>query len=394
MSWELVTIGGVPLRESQTADLGEEALGVSGREMNTITTSAEVLAAHGDIPQLADQTVPVVFEGKPHLSGFYRVAGASSSLRRMAGGRLVIANWEVTLERVGSERDVEVESRVPSIARLDELAGTQTPSFWHAPAVGASSYWTGATVPSASTTRVSADGPVPVYTGIPASTAPRWTVAAADYLKGSVRVLLDGIRRVGSFTPPHSSWQVDNGLVRVAGDVDGSVTVAAWVDNNWRSVKGYQFTVTGAPLTTIPEFSILRNDPEEVAVRLSYPTTPGRVTVDLSLRRGSRFVAGTVKRHSTTALGVVRTAAETAAAVTGGLRASAADADGNRFVMGTTRTATTATGTAAISKASVTAFDFFLGHEFGASPATHDTFASLLAQFIAAGGVRTRIVRR
>jgi hypothetical protein len=136
---------------------------------------------------------------------------------------------------------------------------------------------------------------------------------------------------------------------------------------------------------------VLRNDPEEVTVRLSYPTAPGRVTVDLGLRRGSRFVTGGIKRHASATLGVARTAAEAATVVTGGLRATSADADGNRFVMGSSKTLTTATTTAAISKASVTQLDFFLGHEVGASPAAGDAFADLLAQYLGTSGDRTRV---
>jgi hypothetical protein len=79
--------------------------------------------------------------------------------------------------------------------------------------------------------------------------------------------------------------------------------------------------------------------------------------------------------------------------VTGGLRATAADGDGNRFVMGSSKTLTTATGTAAISKASVS-LDFFLGHEVGTSPAGGDAFADLLVQYLGTAGDRTRVVRR
>jgi hypothetical protein len=147
-------------------------------------------------------------------------------------------------------------------------------------------------------------------------------------------------------------------------------------------------------VTSDPELTILRNDPEQAQIRLTYPSTPGRLTVDLLLRRGSRFVTGVIKRHSAATLGVARTAAETAAAVTGGLRATAADADGNRFVMGSTRNLTTTTSTASIAKAVVTSLDFYLGHEVGASPASGDAAADLFAQYLHAGGETIRVVRR
>lgn len=393
MTSPVVTVAGMELLEIRSTPQSEGVVSVAGRDWTSRHTAAEVRAIHDNVNQLLDRTVPVLWDRKTQHNGFYRVTGASSVLTDVGGGDLVISDWQLTLERIGSSRDVEIESRVPTIPRLDELTGTQTPSYWHAPAVGFTSYWTGSTVPAGSVSRVSSDGTVTVHTGIPTSVAPRWTVPVESYLLGSSRILLDGIRRVGTHTPPHTSWELHNGLVRVAGAASGAVTVSAWDSGVWASAKGYQFTATSA-LTTTPEVSILRNDPEECAVRLSYATAVGRVTVDLSLRRGSRFVTGVVKRHSAATLGVVRTAAEAATAVTGGLYATAADADGNRFVMGSTRTVTAATGTAAISKASVTSFDFFLGHEFGATPATGDAFADLLAQYIASSGERVRVVRR
>jgi hypothetical protein len=62
--------------------------------------------------------------------------------------------------------------------------------------------------------------------------------------------------------------------------------------------------------------------------------------------------------------------------------------------MGSSRTATTVTVTAAISKASVLSFDFFLGHEVGASPQSGDAFADLLSQYLGTGGEQVRAVRR
>lgn len=395
MAWGAVTIGGIVFREAMQLADGGSALSLSGQEAHPPLTKAEVRARHLNVLGLRDTTVPVVFDDKSVADGFYRVTDVKSDLFSFASGSVLTASWSLSLERLGGERDVEFESRVPTIARSTELVG-QTPSFWHAPPPDTLDYYTGSTVPSATVTRESAEGNVIVYRGIPAGVSPRWTCPAADYVDASPRVSFDGIRHVGTDTPALAVWQVDNGIVRILGGADATFSVAAWDPeaDGWASVKSYVPTVAGVALTGWPELTVLRNDPEEVTVRLSYSVLPGRATVDLGLRRGSRFVTGVIKRHSSATLGVARTAAEAASVVTGGLRATSADADGNRFAMGSSKTLTTATGTAAISKAAQTALDFFLGHEIGSSPASGDAFADLLVQYLGTSGDRTRVVRR
>jgi hypothetical protein len=395
MAWGTVTVGGIVFRETFTLTDDGSTVKITGQEAHPPQTKAEVRARHRNVLGLLGSTVPALWTDKSVADGFFVVTDATSDLTDIAQGAVLVADWSMTLARVGGQRDVELESRVPTISRSTELVG-QTPSFWHVPPPDTQDYYTGSTVPSATVTRESAEGNLVVYRGIPASVAPRWTCSAAGYMDASVRVLFDGIRHAGTDTPALAVWQVDNALVRVLGGADATFSVAAWdpdVDD-WASVKSYVPTVAGVALTATPELTVLRNDPEEVTVRLSYPSAPGRATVDVGLRRGSRFVTGVFKRHSSATLGIARTAAEAASVVTGGLRATSADADGNRFVLGSSKTLTTATGTAAISKASQTSLDFFVGHEVGASPAAGDAFADLLVQYLGTSGDRTRVVHR
>lgn len=400
MSWGTVTIGGIVFREEFDVSVAQGALKIHGQESHPPQTRADVIAAHDNIVAAAAQAaqspliVPAVFSSKANLTGFYRLVDGQSDFDRFdESGNVQSATWQMTLVPVGTERDVEIESRIPAIARTTELAGV-TPVFWQAPAAGFLSYYTGPTVPAGSVSRLSADGTLAVQLGIPSTVYPRWTVKAADYMAGSARLLFDGIRRIGSNSPALTVWEVNNGLVQVLAGASGAFTVSCWGGTAWESPKSFQVTVNGTPVSSTPELTVLRNDPEQVTLRLVYPVGVGRVTVDLGLRRGSRFVTGVMKRHSAATLGVTRTAAEAATAVTGGVRATSADSDGNRFVLGSSRTVTTTTSTASIAKASQLQLDFFAGHEFGASPAAGDAMADLLAQYLAVSTERCRIVRR
>lgn len=397
MTWGTIELGPLSFRETITAAESSGKLTVVGQESTPPQTAAEVQAAHLNVLGLQGCTIPVVPTDKTELAGFYQVTDASSQLLNHAGGSVLSADWSVGLVRLGTERDVEFESRLTQVARSTDLAGPPAAVFWHAPPPGATSYYTGATVPSGTVTRQSADGAVPVYTGLPAGVFPRWTCPAAGYMAGSARVLLDGLRRAGLDTASSSSWEVSNGLVQVTGGTDATFTVAAWSPSSsaWVSAKGYVPTVNGTALTGVPELTIIRNDPEQVIARLSWPVSgAGRVSVDLSLRRGARAVAGVFKRQAAATLGISRTAAESATAVTGGVKASAVDADGNSFVLGSSKSTTATTSTASIAKASTLSLDFFAGHEIGSAPAAGDAFADLLSQHLGTVGDDTRAVRR
>lgn len=394
--WGTVTIDGIIFRETIDASDGD-SLELSGQESYPPSTSAYVRATHGNVVGLLGRDAVVSVSDKTQLSGLYRVTGADSTLTDHANGSVVKADWRIRLARLGTERDVEFESRVPTISRQTDLAGPPAVSYWHAAPAGVLDYFTGATVPSGSVTRGSAEGPVIVQRGIPADVAPRWTVAVADALNGSARVIIDGQRRAGLDTAdPDQSWAISNALLDVrsslttpaAFELSAVTTLGALV-----STKAIVPTVNGTALTTAPQFTILRNDLEEVTVRLAYPVGTGRLTIDLGLRRGSRFVTGIMKRHSAATLGIKLVTNETGTAQTGGLRATAADAGGNRYVLGSAKVPTITT-TGAISKASVTLFDFFAGHEVGASPATGDAYSDLLSQYLGTTGDRTRMIRR
>ena len=392
MTWGTVTIGGISLRETSDAQRDGSEVRISGQEANPPRSVAHVESVHANLTSMVGRTVPAVFTDKDELTAFYLVTGARAEMDTWAGGTLPSVSWEVGLARLGTERDVEIESLVPTIDR--QTAHAVTPVFWHATPVGVTSYHTGPTVPASSITRDSADGPVPVHLGIPEDVSPRWNATAENYLKGSVRLLFDGVQYVTQDTPEAVTWEMNNGLVRVQpGASDGQVSISAWDDAAWRSVKSFSITEAGVGLATDPEPTILRNEPEEAVLRLTYPTTAGRTTVDLSLRRGSRFVTGVIKRHSAIALGVRPAPTEsTGTLATGGIM-HAADADGNRTVLGSAAAVTASAANGGISLASATRLDFFLGHQVG-TPAAGDAYADLMAQYLGTMGEQARIVRR
>lgn len=394
MSWGTVTVGGVPFREELKVSASGDQLALTGQEAVPPRTRTQVMNAHMNVQGLMSRTVPIVFSDKVELSGFYTISSAQSSLYSLDNGSIMTASWQMTANFLGFDVDLEFESRVPTVQRLTQLSGI-TPAYWHAPPVNTQTYYTGQNTANQAITRISSDGPITVYSGIPSNVAPRWSIALADYLRGASRILLDGLWAVGTSTFDYTAWEMHNGLVRITTS-GPSIGIQFWSDSiaGWTTAKYWTPTVNGTALVTTPTVDILRNDPEEVTIRLVYPQSPGLFTVDLDLRRGARFVTGVIKRFSSATLGISRTAAEAANVVSGGLRATASDPENFRYTVGSTRTVTTTTSIASIAAASATRFDFFLGGEVVAAPQTGDAFADILAQYHGTTGERVRVVQR
>lgn len=400
MSYGTVTIGRLVLRETFPVTEGNDPSGgrtmaLAGQESSPPLTNAGVTARHDDILALPDSPMSVVFTDKPDRSGFYRVSDSSSEYTSTISTTLT-SDWKIGLVRLGSESETDLESRLTGTVRLNDfsLLGER----WHAPSIGHYSYYTGATIPTPAT-RASSDGSITVYRSVPSGISPRWGVAPTSYPGGRVRVLDGGVERAGADTPVSAGgWEINNALVRVRPlTSNGSLEVAAWDGSAWET-KNWNVTVaaSGAPITTWSAATVLRNDFEQCVLRLIAPLSPGRVTLDLTLRRGSRFVEGYLQRGDVQTLAVYLNVLENATNVASGgyVVATSNDANSNKATAGTARTFTPH-GSLGVQKGSATFLDFYLGAVVGGTGATAvDTATSLRDQYIGAMSEFTVGVRR
>jgi hypothetical protein len=141
-------------------------------------------------------------------------------------------------------------------------------------------------------------------------------------------------------------------------------------------------------MPAITSFAIVRNDPELVVVRFEAPRNTsagtGRRAVTLSLRRGAFHCSGVMTSDASATLKLERASTDAGTSITGGLRDSANDGDGNRWVMSCPDTMTKDTTNGAISLAASTQFKFMLGYELGGSGASTGNAASnLINQYLA-----------
>jgi hypothetical protein len=394
---ETVQIGRLTLHEDFPAALSSSADGgfsLSGIEFADTLTPDQTRRIVEDIRTLGNgAVVPVYWNSRPEQALYCRVASVSTSVARYATDANVIT-WSVDLERLGSEYEVDIESRISGpLTRNTNFAVTG--ERWDAPPIGHYAYWTGATIPSV-VVRTGSDGAMTVYRDIPA-TSPRWGCAPIDFPEGRVRFLDDTLReRPGAgFTVTPTDWELTNGHVRVTPTtLPGELAVAAFTGGSWQT-KLWTISTAGTPLPLPKSVTVLHNDFHEVSLRILYASAPGRFTVDVSLRRGSRFTELYVQGATSSTLAVKRSAVEAATAATGYIRATANDGVGNRYIVGSAHTHTQDLVNGGISLAATTKLDAFVGVIAGGSAAVAgDQAADIYEQYLGTPGEVVAAVRR
>lgn len=391
--WGTLTVGRITLRETVTvSEAGGDSrtLAVSGQESTPPLTRAVLTARHDDLLALsADQVLPVTWTDKPERDGYYTVSGPSADLTDQQG-EVVTSAWRLNLTRIGTPGETDLQSRLAGAARANDHS--LTGERWHAPPISHYAYYTGATLPTAAT-RSSADGTITIYRSLPAAVSPRWGCAPASYGLGRVRVISQGLERSGTDVPVNSAdWELSNALVRVR-LASGSLEIASYDGSSW-DTKAWTVTANSTTITSWDSATVLRNEYELCILRLTKSRSPGRTTLDLTLRRGSRVIEGYLQNDTSTTLSVSLTSSETTTTGTGYVVATSTDASGNKYTAGSARTFTThANG--GITKAATTTLDWYAGAVMNsASPAAVDAATVLRDHYVAALPEQVTGVRR
>lgn len=396
----IAQIGRLSLREALTTfddkvnqNTKVRSSAITGEESFPPSPLPFIQQVQDDIPGLMGAVLPVSFTNKTDRNGYYEVVDVGAQMTNMTG-ELVKVAWSFTLNRLGSDTEVDLESRLTGAsARNNSFAATGERT--HAPPVGHYAYWSGPTQPSV-VTRATADGSMLVYRGLPATANARWGCAVANYSLGRCRFVdANGLERAGlNFRTPDSSWSISNGLIQVRPGA-GALSVGAWTSGAY-AAKTWDILINGASLGLPTATVVLRNEYETTVVRLLWTqASPGRVTADLTIRRGSRLVEMYIQPEFSSTIKVVRQVTEAATAGTGYVRATANDGSGNRFVLGSAKTFTNDLTLGGISVASSVTLDAFIGVELAGSAAVSgDQAAQLYAAYLGMPSESIQVARR
>lgn len=349
---------------------GQESV-PSATEINTSSNMLE--AWRSDMAGMVGSFVPVTFTDKIGLNGYYTVTDSTADLQNWENEQQTLS-WAIGLNRVGTDFEVDIESRLTGTTRTNmfSLTGVR----WHSPSIGHYAYFSAIGNTPSVVNRVGSDGTHVVYLGLPAAqtTIPRWGCAVTSYLNGRCSFTdANGIERSGILFDPGSptGWTLANGLVQVTtspssgvlsvsywGGAPSSVGVAAF------SAKLWDLQFNGVSLGNVPlSVSLLRNEPEMIVLRMVFAyQTITRITCDLTLRRGARHVEVFLQSQVSGQFKVVRPTAEIATSASGYIYAATDDSGGAVYIVGSALSVTNDLANGGISSsASVLYMDALIG---------------------------------
>ncbi len=371
----------------QKISLSGTALGTTLAESKVLRDELVALAAMPGI------IVPITWTGDTSIDAFYRLVSASFDVQALHDRGFI--RFTVNADRAGSEGDLMFRSKLVGLALANDHGITDAESApFHAPPRGGYGYNPGSSVPSF-VTRTGSDGAIQVYEDVDFDVDPWWSVSAANFYAGGAQIEFGStlFTRSGVTTENlPDDWRISNELIRVSPNGSaGRLDVAHHDGTQWETAKVWRIQSGGADVGQWNAVRILRNTPEECSVRLTRDVSAGgELTLDLSVRRGSRFVTGYLSRHAAATLKVVLATAEAGATVTPsgassavGIDRTSNDGDGNRYIVGSARSFVNDLTNGGLSKASTTTLDFFIGSEIdGSSAAAGDTSADLCLQYL------------
>lgn len=395
-----IQLGRMVVREDlttaeQSDNAGARTMALTGQESIPRLSAAAVARQREDMLALPGLFLPVSFTIKDYLNGFYTVEDAQGTIEDWDDDLLVF-RWQLNLNRIGTESEVDVESRLGgSLTRVNDF--TVTGVRTHAPAIVHSSYWTNGTVTTA-VNRTGEDGVLKLYTGLAVNMSPRWATTPAGYLTGRVRFTDElGRERAGDGAKlPTLGWTLSNGLVRVRPLASGGVLeVASYTGGAWHA-KAWDITFAATTLGVFDYCTLVTNELGLVTLRLMKAMTNGRLYVDVTLRRGQRLAEVYVQSEFGGTIKIVRATTEAGSSSVGGtvVKTGAVDADNNRYIIGSARTFTPDIVNGGISKAAASTLDAFIGVVAGSSPVTGDTAADLQKQYVGLPNEMVQGVRR
>lgn len=370
---------------------------------------------------------PVVCGHDPSLTGFYKVLAVSVNTEPINYKTPYLFPYSVTVEQVpGYGKPVTESSLIGALrTNVSSITATNMTAYLLVPtnAVPSSTIAT-----YSSEQRTDADSLVDNFFSLANPTLPitfqfaldpkdptgtaytSWYQAAAKIesqaLDGSTyrTVIGRNIPYRTTVVQPGHDWRLSNSYIRVAPAVitgaAGSgcdITVSHWDGSAWDTAVRYTFTLATDNLAArgYTQVTVLRNDPAAVSIRLQVQINNRAWILDLTVRRGSRFVEC---RWSIDVAGVIivaRQATEAATAITGGIRATSNDASGNRYVLAAAQTTTNDLVNGKITSGSVTAYDFMIGSEVTGTSATgQGTAQNQIYQWICAQSETYRLVGR
>lgn len=339
--------------------------------------------------------LPLMWADDPRVDSFVIVDEVSLETQSLVDGGVVVA--QLGLTQLGGPGEVVFQSLLTGTVHGNDAGVDATEAApFHAPPGGHYAY---SPYHSTYVDRASEDGTIRVYTDVDWDVDPVWQVEVADFYNGGCRLHNAGRVVTGQHVaaPSATDWALSNGLVRLTPNgTNLRFDLEVYDGADWGGLNTVQVHAAAAEVTGSWKAPyVLKNTPEEVVVRLEADTAV-RLALDLSLRRGSRFVAGYLTRADAADLEITFEEGGASVTPTGAASVVAvvttATVDGHRQVVGAATASSRPTATTGVVAAASTTLDVFLGQELdGASAVAGDTAADLSLQYLGWLGERVAV---
>lgn len=349
--------------------------------------------------------LPVICNVDPSINGYYYLTDASVELSHSLGSLSDkgFFPYSVTLEYVASEH---LATTFTGGVMPNAYNNTSNPR------------WMGRTdlefmstggVPNTGGQRGGSEGQVRVIQ-IPDDGTHRRGIRPKDFYTRGCRLFATGDLIAGENIPADihdpMSWEINNTLVKAV-PIIGGIRVSMWQPSigDWTSpveilIYDQPFDGNQIQIDAWRVLYILRNDPDEVTVRVGQPRGVGgggMRMLDLTVRKGMRHIHCFYQvTYNQSQLHIRAVDGCSAVVDPWGLRRSVSDASGNRWFIGTRHSHTNNTGTNTMSRDTTTGpqprnvFDFFVAHiAGGANAAAYDVPGQIGSQYLTYLSART-----
>jgi hypothetical protein len=334
-----------------------------------------------------EPVVPVTWSDRGEFDGYYRPTDVQASLPVGSTKEAEpFLPWSVTLERVKDYRQPPLEvfgvygivSNALGITGADTMTAAPSLAVDWWPNVGTT---TGTRVADTGTLQIIVDISSPIST----TYLSRLSIAPAYYYIGACRAeyAVDNTptwrtvigRRAftTSDIPAANSVRISNGLVRVR--PTATTLQVQWYNGSaWSAATSFQLTQgASANVLNFIVGRVLLSSPTEVVLRIEAIIGGSGVvpyTVDLRLRRGSRNVQIRLAAYLSDSFGLRFASAVPSTTLTGGLRRTTNNADGNRELLISNTATTKNTSVGSITDPTIrNSVLFGIGAEVGGSSA-------------------------
>lgn len=407
--------GDVTMREPKSVDFNGNQVSIKGDVIATSFADATALRQQlvGLAENVDEPVVPMVWSTDTHLTGFYRVNSVSVPSDIVSKQRYYFP-YDLQLERVSQYGQPAFELTSVGTLRTNTagIVNSDTVDFtaWQVSNYAWFSGYSATTFSSNPENRSLYNGSAATAFLIKSNPASSHVLtlgcAPAQWYEGGPKVelsydsgstwrIVNG-RQIQNLA---EYWRLSNDLVRCRVASPGSsmdLLVSHYDGSQWDTEKRYTLTIFGQSLASTwraASVTVLRNDNIECVIRIAMLVGTNPWLIDLSLRRGSRFVEGYMSTGASGTCGVKVTTVEAATALTGGIRATSNDAASNRYVLSSPLGVTNDLVNGGISIASVSTFPFMIGSEIGGSgAASQSTAQNQVYQYMAARSHSLRFV--